>query len=254
MGKKYEDFVLPNQEALWIQGLPIQTDYGFMKPIKIKSYSRFAGDFEFLKMQGFEIKDIIKKQCRGSSTEEFVISAIENVSFLELVRTNFWSLRDRYYSVFSRFIEDFDLKNFETMKQIEFDGLRELILNFNGVKYYRKSQDKKLERFNMMEIALKRAKSAGGIEFDAVYALLMTREGGGHKPHDINDFTILQFYSAFNSIQNQKNHDATILFKTVDPKTEIVEYFKTIRDKGEDGIVYKNMDELKNSKNAPIKL
>lgn len=252
MAKNYEDFVLPNQEPLWISGLPMKCNYGFIRPIKIKSYSRYGGDFEFLKLQGFEIKDIIRKENRGSATEDLIKEMLDGVSFIQLVRNNFLKLRDRYTSAFGNFIEGFDTKVFETMQQTEFDELRELILKYNGIQYYKRHQDPEIEKFNLMERLAKKKGSAGGIEFDAVYALLMTREGGGHKPHDINDFTILQFYSAFNSIQNQKNHDATILFKTVDPKIEIVEYFQTIREKKEDGIAYNSVEELR--KKAPIKI
>ena len=252
MAKNYDDFVLPNQEALWISGLPLNTKYGFVRPTKIKSYSRYAVDFEFLKLQGFEIKDIIRKESKGSATEELVKEMLDGVSFIQLVRNNFWKLRDRYNSAFGNFIESFDTKFFETMQQVEFDELRELILKYNGIQFYKRHPDPEIERFNVMERVAKRRGSSSGIEFDAVYALLMTREGGGHKPHDINDFSILQFYSAFNSIQNQKNHDATILFKTVDPKIEIVEYFQSIREKKEDGLVYNSIDELR--KNAPIKV
>jgi len=251
MARNYEDYVLPNQESLWITGLPLKTRFGFVKPTKIKSYSKYGTEFELLKLQGFEIKDIIRKESRGSDTEQLTKEALDGTSFLELVRTNFWSLRDRYKSAFGRFIEDFDEKSFWIMQQTEFDELRELILAYNGIQYYKKSQDPELERFNIMERVMKKQKSAGGIEFDAVYALLMTREGGGHKPHDINDFTVLQFYSAFSSIQNQKNHDATILFKTVDPKIEIVEYFQSLKAK-DDGIAYKDMAALK--RNAPLKI
>ena len=252
MAKQYDDYVLPNQEPLWIQGLPMKTNYGFVRPVKIKSYSRFAGDFEFLKLQGFEIKDIIRKECRGSATEDLTKEILDGTSFLELVRNNFWSLRDRYHSAFGRFIDEFDIKSFVTMTQTEFDELRELILKFNGIQYYKRHPNPEVEKFNIMERLNKRKGASGGIEFDAVYALLMTREGGGHKPHDINDFTILQFYSAFNSIQNQKNHDATILFKTIDPKIEIVEYFQTIREKKDDGLVYNSIEELR--KKAPLKI
>ena len=250
MAKNYDDFVLPNQEALWISGLPLKTKYGFIRPTKIKSYSRYAVDFEFLKLQGFEIKNIIKKECKGSPTEELIKEMLDGVSFIQLVRNNFWKLRDRYNTAFGNFIEDFDTKQFETMQQIEFDELRELILKYNGIQYYKRNQNPEIERFNIMERVAKRGKTSGGIEFDSVYALLMT--SAGHKPHDINDFSILQFYSAFNSIQNQKNHDATILFKTIDPKIEIVEYFQSIREKKEDGLVYNSIDEIR--KNAPIKV
>ena len=257
MAKNNEDYNYPSQEMMWINGLPLKTDYGVLKPIKIKSYLRYAQDFEFLKLQGWELKEILKKQSKGSALEEIVVEQIENSSFIEMVRTNFFGLRDKYLEIFSKFIEDFDVRKFSIMNSDEFELIRDLILRYNGITYHKKSQDKEVEKFNRMERLLKKNKGGGEIEFDAVFALLMTREGGGHKPHDINDFTILQFYSAFNSIQNQKNHDATIIFKTVDPKIEIIEFFQSIRPK-EDGIIYKDMDALmgtmKNHKNAPIKL
>lgn len=252
MAKNYDDFVLPNQEALWITGLPLKTKYGFIRPSKIKSYSRYAVDFEFLKLQGFEIKNIIKKECKGSPTEELIKEMLDGVSFIQLVRNNFWKLRDRYNTAFGNFIEDFDTKQFETMQQIEFDELRELILKYNGIQFYRKSQDPIVEKFRFYQRVMATKNSSGAIEFDSVYSLLMTQAGGGHKPHDINDFTILQFYSAFNSIQNQKNHDATILFKTIDPKIDIVEYFTSVRAKEENGKSYSSIDAIR--KDAPIKL
>ena len=72
----------------------------------------------------------------------------------------------------------------------------------------------------------------------------------GHKPHDINDFTLCQFYSAFKRIQYFKAHETTTLFKTVDSKNriDIIEWFTSSEktdDKSNQKLASEIMEEHK---------
>lgn len=247
--KKPNDYYLTEEnESLWITGLGVKTDYGRIRPIKVKEYSMLSGHLEFLKLQGWEVKELIQKSIKGSLVENVVLDSINGNDFMTCVQNNVFKLRDQYTSIFNMLVEDFDEKMFWKVTNAEFDKFRKLILRYNGVRYYERNPNPEIEKFNMYERLIAKRNGAS-VEFDTIFALLMTKEGGGHKPHDINDFSILQFYSAFSVIQNVKNHEATILFKTVDPKMEIANYFQSLREKEEDK-VYKNIGEL--TKNNPF--
>jgi len=243
--KPNEYYVTEENESLWITGLPLKTEFGKIRPIKIKEYAPLSAHIEFLKLQGWEVKEMILKSIKGSLVENVIAESINNNDFMTCVQNNVFKLRDQYSLIFNSLIEDFDEKMFWKINNSEFDKIRKLILRYNGVRFYERNPNPEIEKFNMYERLIAK-KNGASVEFDSIFALLMTKEGGGHKPHDINDFSILQFYSAFSSIQNVKNHDATIVFKAVDPKIEITNYFQSLREKEEDK-VYKSLNELSKS-------
>jgi hypothetical protein len=153
-------------------------------------------------------------------------------------------LRTDYSRMFSMFVKDFNPKSLWTMGFSDWNRLRKLILDFNDIYYHEANPNSEIERYNKMKQFLA-MKKGGTIEFDAMYSLLMTKEGGGHQPSDINEWTYRQFNSAFKRIQFNKAHEVTTLFKTVDTQNsiEIVEYYKTFREEDNERL-FNSIDEI----------
>jgi hypothetical protein len=135
---------------------------------------------------------------------------------------------------------------FWRMTQSQFDNLRRMMLDFNNIQYHEKNPNPRIEQFNRIKPFIA-SRTGGVIEFDTVFTTLMTKEGGGHLPSDINNLTIRQYYLAFKRVEFNKAHDTTILFKTVDSKdgVKIVDWFKSSRVTEGGDKEYGSVDELK---------
>lgn len=246
--QEFEYFVLPQYIESWIQGYPLKSKYGFIRPVKIKDYFKYIGEIDFLKKQGWEVERLILKELNGKDEDmlKMVKKDFDNSSFLTCVKNNVAGLREIYNNIFSIFIHDFNPKGFYwSITQGEFDDLRRLILDFNHVPYHEKNSNPEIERGNQRKNHIASAKG-GVIEFDTVYSTLMTKEGGGYLPEEINNLTMRQFYLAFNRVEFNKANEMTILFKTVDSKDSIkvIDWNKSFREK-EDEIIYGSIEDIK---------
>ena len=239
-----EYFITSEQIDFNIIGLPLKTRYGFIKAIKVKEYPKTSRWIEFLKLEPWEVKKLVTERAKGELIEDDIISDLEDNSLLACIQTNVAQLKSVYGEILSELMpydysEDFFYKNVTT--QSEFDDLRKLILQFNSIQVREKSQDKEVERYNVLRELMNKAKGKS-IDFEAQYTCLCAI---GHKPHDINDFTLSQFFGTFKRIELFKLYDTTTLYKTVDSKdkVEIIEWYKSFKDKDE-GITYDSVDDL----------
>lgn len=237
--KDFEYFVLPEYEESWIQGYPLKTEYGYIVPIKVKDYFKYIGEIDFIKKQSWEIKKEILKGLIRTDEEMFHIvrKDFERASFMTCLKNNVAGLRDAYNKVFSIFIHDFnpDGRFYWSLNESDFDTLRKLILDFNHIPYHEKNPNEEIEKFNRIKTHIASVKG-GLIEFDTIYSTLMTKEGGGLSPDEINNLTMRQFFLAFHRIEYIKGNEMTILFKTVDSKgeLEVIDWNRSFRNKEED--------------------
>lgn len=231
----------------WIMGYPLLTEYGYIKPIKVKEFWGVLESLEFLKLQDWQVKNQILRFVKKNMPDKFdsVKDDFDKFDFMTCVRNNVMGLRTEYTKTFSSLIDNFNEKSLWTMGFSDWNKLRRLILDFNDVYYREANPNPKIERYNKMKDYMNSQKGST-IEFDAMYSLLMTKEGGGHQPSEINEWTYRQFSSAFKRIQFTKAHEVTTLFKTVDTKDsiDIVEYYKTFREE-ETEVLYGSVDEIK---------
>jgi len=215
--KDFEEYVLPMFVESWINGFPMKTDFGYIKPLKIREFWKHFTDIELLKKQGWEVKKDILKYKDGHISIDQIKSDFDNHSFITCIRNNVASLRDEYTKIFKIFVYDFDDRVYWKMSQDDFDNFRKLILDFNHIYYYEKNPNPVIERYNKAKNFLA-SRKGGTIEFDTVFSTLMVSSGGGHLPEEINNLTIRQFYLAFKRVEFSKAHQTTTLFKTVDSK------------------------------------
>jgi len=232
-------YITPSQYDFNIISIPMKTKYGIIRPIKVKEYPSLIVDLEILKMQDWEVKNWIKKTVKGDIIEDIVLSEIENKTMLSCIQSNILGndkigkegLRDKYNNLFKKFVIDFDEKRFlfQFTSQKDFDEFRKQILDYNRINYIEWNPNPLLRKYQKMDIFAKKAIN-GSIDFDAIYTSLMCV---GHSPHNINDYSLAQFYGAFTRLQLFKQYDTTTLYKTVDSsgKTEVVEWFKSALEK-----------------------
>lgn len=227
-------YVTPIQKDLFIIGLNLKTDYGIIRPIKVKEYASMAMDLQMIKSEDWEIKSLVKKFAKDTPIKDKVYDKIDNNSLIECIQENVYGLRDRYNNIFKKIVIDFDEKKFlyQFSSQQEFDDFRKLILKFNQIPYIEWNPNPELRYFQRLELFFKKNNSKS-IDFNAMYSSLMYV---GHSPHNINDYTLSQFYSLFKRIELFKGYDTSTLYKTVDSsgKTEIVEWYQSTDDVGEE--------------------
>lgn len=235
------NYLTPSQYDFSIISIPLKTDYGLVRPIKVKEYPSMIIDIEILKMADWEIKNWIKRSVKGTIIEDVVKEELEGKTALKCIQTNLNGLRDKYNELFKKIVIDFD-DNFiyKFQSQSDFDEFKKQILDYNRINYIEWNPNPLLRRYQKMDLFAKKAIN-GSIDFDAIYTSLMCV---GHSPHNINDYSLAQFYGAFTRLQLFKQYDTTTLYKTVDSsgKLEIVEWFKSALDKKDSGD--KDWDEI----------
>ena len=243
------DCVKINQEEDWIIGFPLETEYGYIKPIKIKDRIRLSNEMNFLKLEGWQVTKEIIKVISNDVNKEDITRQLKDNSFITCVKNNVKNLRTTYKHIFDNFFVDkFDERLFSTMSQTDFDDLRFLILDFNSISYRKVNPNPEIDKFDRNKFHMAQAKGQV-ISFDTMYTTLMTKEGGGHLPWDIIEFTIRQFVHCFKRVEFVKGNEVTTLYKTVDSenKIEVINWFKsTMREEREEKS-YESIDALRNS-------
>lgn len=242
---KTDLFVTEWQEHMWILGSRLKTQYGFIRPLKVKEYPIYSQQIEFLKLQGWEVVNGILRTIKGMKEEESVKRDLKSNGFLVCVQNNVFQLRSQYLEIFNIFVDDFEDKYLWEMGQDEFDWFRKLILAFNGVEYTEANPNPEIQKFNIMKSIISRSKGSQ-VTFDAIVSSVGV--GCGLKPHDIADFSLYQLYAYFKRLEFFKMYDTTTLYKTVDSKDSIkvIDWFKSAREK-EEAQLYESVEQLKNN-------
>lgn len=227
---KQDLFITTEQDDLYVIGHNLKTQYGTIRPLKVKEYPVMATDISILKMADWELKSLLKKQINGNVLADSVMSDLSTLPLYQCIQNNVFGLKNKYSDIFSKIVVDYDDKFLYKFKsQDDFDNFRMMILDYNGIDYIVWQKNPELRYYQKLELYFNKA-TGKSVDFDAMFTSLMAI---GHKPHDINDFTLKQFYSAFKRLQYFKAHDVTTLFKTVDSKNkiEIVEWFASSKEK-----------------------
>ena len=135
---KYDNYVLSTQPEYFVMGLQLRTEFGLIKPIKVKEYPKMQNEIEILKMQDWEIKNLLKKKIKGQGNEELILESIKENTLLTCIQTNVDGLRNLYNGIFSKMIDKYDDKMFLMMfkSQAEFDNFRIMLLDYNRIPYY----------------------------------------------------------------------------------------------------------------------
>lgn len=195
----------------YILGLPIETSIGTMYPIKVKDYVKFAKYTQILNIEDFELKKMLNPESEmykplNSVHFFYIIKAFQDES---IPKDNmFYEMCLHYQNLFKLCFQDDVFNKIKTSE--EFEYYRELIRDFNGIKYDKPNPNPEIERYNKLKKLLE-AKKGDSITFEAMYTSVLVTIG-----NNPNDLTLYQFYEVFNRIGHFKNYDTTTLYKTVD--------------------------------------
>jgi len=247
LNKEYNNYCTIEEKDMWIQGFPLKTEYGIIKPLTIKEYNRYSIEINFLKLQNWEIEKLIKKEYEEDEIKlDILKSDFKRNEFITNIRNNVCGIRDEYLKIFKIFIIGFEDKFFWEINTNEFNNLRKLVLDFNDIFLYEANPNPEIERYNRMKsyMAFKKGKL---LVFDTIFTTLMSGIGGGHSVDDINNMTIRQFHSLYKRIEFIKAYDTTTLYKTVDTKgdIEIVGWDMPIDVEDKSETEYKDISQLK---------
>ena len=247
LDKEYDNYCTIEDKTTWIQGYPLKTQYGIIKPINISEYNKYSMEIGFLKLQSWELEKLLIEEYKSDEVKvEMLKSDFKNNEFITNLKNNVCGIRIEYAKVLSIFIDGFDEKMFYKMNNLEFDNLRKLILEFNDIFLYEANPNPEIERYNRMKsyMAFKKGKL---LVFDTIFTTLMSGIGGGHSVDDINNMTIRQFHSLYKRVEFIKAYDTTTLYKTVDSKgdIEVISWDSPIDVEDKSETEYKDISQLK---------
>ncbi len=220
----YMDDTMANIEEFYILGVPIRTDIGILHPVHVKQYPIFVKYLQILNMQDFEFKQIIdsfKDQIPAD-----IYQLIQDVHFFEFLRMTkslkenggfFFELFNHYIDLFKFCFKEDVFEQIKTFK--EFEEYRDLIRNFNGIKYDKPNPNPIIERQNQLRKFLHESKG-DTVTFNAMYTSILVATG-----NNPNDLTLYQFNKIFDRISQFKNHDTTTLYRILDNKIEIEAWY-----------------------------
>jgi len=244
-----------DREEYWIVEIPLKTDYGYIKTIKVKDMIKYSEELDFLKLQDWEIKDSLKTFLSQTEYDKYekdkeLIEDFQNEEFINILRYNILGVRDRYNNIFKKFVINFDEKCYWKMTSREFKEFRKLILDYNAINYYERNPNPEIEKFNLIKFYIAQKKGQN-ITFDIIYTTLMSGLGGGHSGEHINNMTTRQFYHLFKRIEFIRMNEITTLYKTVDTKDaiKVIEWSSPIEKDNNGDKEFSSVEELKR-KNA----
>jgi|LGOV01.1.fsa_nt_gb hypothetical protein len=214
-----------NAGYLKINGFPLNSDYGLLRPIKVYEYEMFMKYVNFLKKTSKNIKalflnEMMKTNDNKDSIKEFRDLLINNEMVI-FMHQNYFETKVFIEDLIRLAFVDNEELDVETVfinatkSDKEWDKFRKYVLAFNGIVTKDESGDAEIQRFNNLSNALKESKG-DSINYESTYSTIMAFNG--YRPDEINNLTIYQFNALFHRIMAIKNYDTSVLFKTVDSK------------------------------------
>ena len=210
---------MKNLEEFYILGLPIETDIGECRFVKVKEYPNLAQDLQIMSLSKDHIVNLICSQSKDSN--EQIIEAMKDATLFETV-FSISDLRDSYLNVLSNVFDEDSLSN---INQDNFDKYRNLILKMNCQKEEKINPNPEIQR------AIERSRRVKASEGETLhFSDIVTSIVGynGLTYEDINEFTVYQLYMTYYRIAQIKNYNTSTLFATVSPQSKIESWSKHI--------------------------
>ncbi len=232
-------------EPFFITGIPLETKYGVLRPIKVIDYPKVALHLKYLEMPEWEVKEHILGRISDERLKSFISIKFNNTTLLNCIQENVANMRFYYQDLFSHFIEDYDKENFvhKFTDVSEFESFRRLVLRYNGIIVEEPNPNPQIRQFQMFKKKMNESRGSV-IDFETVFTSLVV--GCGMSVTEVNELTLYAFYSIFSRLQLFQQHDDTVLFKTVDAKgdIEVIDAFKCL-GREDDKHYFDNVEQLK---------
>lgn len=207
-------------KEFYILGLPIETELGLVRFLKVREYPEYFGD---LRIMSLNKNSLIYSYSQMNKTGSF-IRLIEEIkkcnSLLEIV-ASIPELSIAYSRIFSKvFIEETP-----NLTEENFEYYRKLVLQMNCVKEEIVNPNPEIQK------AIERSKRVKSQESEPIqFADIVTSVAAfsALSYEKINELTLYQLYMTFYRIGHFKNYDTTALFATVTDKVKIENWSKSI--------------------------
>lgn len=212
---------MKDMKEFYILGLPIETELGLVRFLKVREYPDYHGDLQIMSLNKDNlIYNLTMTNKAGSNTE--LINLIKNEANFFKTIVSIPELSLAYARVFERvFVEDDGIPK---LTEDNFEFYRKLVLTMNCTKEEIVNPNPEIQR--AIERS-KRVKSQEGepLHFSDIVTSVAT---SGISYAEINEYTIYQLYMTFHRIGQFKNYDTTTLFKTAFDKVDIDSWSKHI--------------------------
>jgi len=218
-----------DSEYLKINGYPLHSPYGLLRPIKVCEYGYFIKYITFLKKTSNNLKGLLfsnmMKETKNKDNLLNFKELLTNNEVTMFMHQNYFGTKDFIMDLINIVFVNDDNLDVEIMfykitkNDKKWNEFRKYILSFNGIIFKDESGDSEIQRFNNLSNALKESKG-DSINFESMFTSIMAFTGGC-QPDIINNYTLYQFHAVFNRIMCGKNYDTSVLFKTVDSKGSI---------------------------------
>lgn len=208
---------MQNIKELYILGKPISTQLGNFRFVKVKEFDKLMPYISYLNLQKFEIIDAIRKISPEIAKE------VKDMSFIDLIKetVDVFEVHSVYKKLFV-FLTGEDLfDNIETDE--EFEKYRDLIMEMNAIQKEEKNINPEIQKWNNYSKMYSKMKSNGDTSFESIYTSVEAFTG-----RDVNEMTIYKMYAIFNRISQFKEHDMTVLFRSVSDEVKITPWYKHI--------------------------
>lgn len=202
-----EEYTIPDSKELYIFGrfYPIQTKIGKLYFTKVKDYPKLMSLYPYIDID----KDYFAMMLKIDKNS---FSFLDTIKSNELLKNLYLGLKKLFFFCFKEDV--FDLINNDE----DFEYYLNLIREINCIPHKKHSLDPEVEYFERLS---QLAKERNG-EIVTLKSMITSVWAYVDNPYEL---TIYELHALFDRISYLKQYDTTVLFKTVDPKINIVNWY-----------------------------
>jgi len=195
-------------KELWFLDNPVETGIGMCRFVKVREYEKILMLSSILQLGKLKAIQFVKENNIGTIGIDEAISLLNEMSFIEIIRSVEWlGLLEGYNNLF-----DFCFINkgsFDLVKtDEELDFYVKLIKDMNNIAFEKPCLNPELEYFNKLEQIAKERKG------EVITFKSMVMNVGLYKDN-VLDISIYSLHEYFTTISNNKNYNTGTLYQTV---------------------------------------
>lgn len=214
-------WTMNDEQEFYILGLPIKTEIGTCRFLKVKEYPRYYRYLQTMAISKLQIIYNVHKMNKPKKPElDRLIERLNELSLYEIVVQDS-ELFSAYFNVMTKVFNDVYVMN--KIDSNNFMYYRNLVLTMNCMKEKKINPNPEIQKFIEMKERLTNTEEIAFADIVSSVSLYKSYS-------EINNLTIYQLYMTFHRIGQFKNHDITALFATVpsDKKIQIESWSKHI--------------------------
>ena len=218
----------------------VQTSIGTLYLSKVKDYQRFFSVCGILFLERHELSSLLEKideRLAKMYESRHIFDFLSIINRSGVSSPEFIIFLDLYRNAFKFIFHDDVIFNIKDA--VEYDEMLLLIKLTHGLPVELENPNPVIARLDRIKKKMN-SKNGFSVDFDSRYSTVWIASG-----QEPDNMTIYKFNELFHRFSAIKNHDMSVLFKTVDVSgnVEISEWFE---DKFKDTTNYVDLDQMKN--------